>query len=284
MAELAFPKVEERKSAVRIQPSRGWLSLELGELWKYRELLYFLAWRDVKVRYKQSLLGAGWAILQPLLTMVIFTFVFNKFAGVDSEGIPYPVFAYAALLPWQYFASAIGRSGVSLVNSSNLITKVYFPRLIVPLAAAIAPLVDFAVAFVILIAMMLFYGISPTRAVFTLPVFLLLAFITALAVSLWLSALNVRYRDVGYVIPFMVQAWMYISPVAYPSDLVPAQWRWLYGLNPMAGVIEGFRWALLGNGQVPDFLIIISSGIVLVILVGGLIYFQHTEETFADVI
>ena len=268
---------------IYIQPPRGWVSLKFGELWEYRELLYFLTWRDIKVRYKQSVLGVGWAILQPLLTMVIFTVVFGKFAKVPSDNLPYPIFAYAALLPWQYFASAIGRGGVSVVGSANLISKVYFPRLVVPLAAAIAPLVDFAIAFVILLGMMFFYGIVPTWGILLLPVFLLLAFLTALAFSLWLSALNVKYRDVGHLIPFLVQAWLFISPVAYPSSLVPDPWRLLYGLNPMAGVIEGFRWALLGS-QAPDVLILISSAAVLVVLVSGLYYFQKTQETFADVI
>lgn len=253
-------------------------------MWEYRELLYFLTWRDIKVRYKQTALGAAWAVLQPLLTMVVFTFVFGKFAGVPSDGLPYPIFAFTALLPWQYFASAVGRSGVSLVSSSNLISKVYFPRLVVPLAAAIAPVVDFAIAFLILLAMMAWYGIVPVWTALFLPLFLLLAFAAALAASLWLSALNVRYRDINYLIPFLVQIWMFVSPVAYPSSLVPEQWRLLYGLNPMAGVIEGFRWALLGNGAAPDFMIIASSAVVILVLLGGLVYFSRTEETFADII
>jgi lipopolysaccharide transport system permease protein len=269
---------------IRIEPSKGWVSLKLNELWEYRELLYFLTWRDIKVRYKQSILGVGWAILQPLLTTLIFTFVFGRFAGVPSNGIPYPLFAFAALLPWQYFASAVGRSGVSLVNSANLISKVYFPRLIVPLSAALAPVVDFAVTLVILIVMMFYYGVAPTWNIVFVPLFLLLSFATAMAVSLWLSALNVRYRDVGYIIPFMVQIWMFISPVAYPSSLVPEKWRLLYGLNPMAGVIEGFRWALFGTSEAPDVVGMISSVVVIVILFGGLLYFQKTEQTFADIV
>lgn len=269
---------------IRIEPSKGWVSLKLNELWDYRELLYFLTWRDIKVRYKQTALGAAWAVLQPLLTMVVFTFVFGRFAGVPSNGIPYPLFAFAALLPWQYFASAVGRSGTSVVSSSNLISKVYFPRLIVPLAAAAAPVVDFAIAFGILVVMMFFYGFTLTWTILLLPLFLLLAFLTALAVSLWLSALNVRYRDIGYVIPFLVQIWMFVSPVAYPSSLVPEKWRLLYGLNPMAGVIEGFRWALFGTSQAPDVVVVISSIVVLVILFGGLLYFQKTEQTFADIV
>ncbi len=269
---------------IRIEPSKGLVSLHLKDVWEYRELLYFLTWRDIKVRYKQSLLGVGWSVLQPLLTMIIFTFVFGRFAGVPSEGIPYPLFSFAALLPWQYFASAVGRSGVSIVNSSNLIAKVYFPRLIIPLSAAIAPAVDFAVTLVMLILLMAYYGVLPTMHVVFLPAFFLLTFAAAMAVSVWLSALHVRYRDVGYVIPFLVQIWMFISPVAYPSSLVPEQWRFLYGLNPMAGVIEGFRWALFGQGHPPDIAVGLSVVVTLVVLLGGLFFFQKTEETFADIV
>lgn len=269
---------------VMVKPTKGWPSLKLDEIWAYRELLYFLVWRDVKVRYKQTALGAAWAILQPLLTMVVFTFVFGRFARVPSNGLPYPLFSFTALLPWQYFASAMSNSSVSVVNNANLVSKVYFPRFIVPLASAIAPIVDFAIAFVILLGMMLFYGIIPTWRVATLPLFLLLAFITSVAVGLWLSALNVRYRDVGHIIPFLVQIWMFVSPIAYPSHLVPERWRLLYGLNPLAGVVEGFRWALLGNGQPPGMLVLASLAMVLLILVSGVCYFQRTEDTFADVI
>jgi lipopolysaccharide transport system permease protein len=269
---------------ISIRPERGWLSLDLSGLWAYRELLYFLIWRDVKVRYKQSVLGAGWAILQPLLTMLVFTVVFGRFAKVPTGDIPYPLFSLTALLPWNYFASAVGRSGTSIVSSSNLVSKVYFPRLIVPIAAAAAPIVDFAIAFVILIVMQFYYGMSPSWAVLTLPLFLLLAFATALAVSLWLSALNVRYRDVGYLIPFLLQIGMFVTPVAYPATLVPEKWRLLYSLNPMAGVVEGFRWALLGRGAAPDQWMLVSIGAVLLILVTGLMYFHHTEDTFADII
>jgi lipopolysaccharide transport system permease protein len=269
---------------IRIEPSKGFALLHLKDVWEYRELLYFLTWRDIKVRYKQSVLGVGWAVLQPLLTMIIFTFVFGRFAGVPSDGIPYPLFSLAALLPWQYFASAVGRSGVSIVNSANLITKVYFPRLIVPLSAALAPAVDFAITLFILAGLMFYYGIAPTANVVFLPIFFLLAFGAAMAVSLWLSALNVRYRDVGYVIPFMVQIWMFLSPVAYPSSLVPEQWRFLYGLNPMTGVIEGFRWALFGTGHAPDAMVGLSAAVTLIVLLGGLLFFQKTEETFADIV
>jgi lipopolysaccharide transport system permease protein len=269
---------------VVIQPSKGLFHLDLRAVWQYRELLYFLIWRDVKVRYKQTAIGAGWAILQPLMTMVIFTVVFGNFAGIPSDGLPYPIFAYTALLPWNYFAQAINRSGVSLVSNASLISKVYFPRLIVPIAAAVAPLVDFAVAFVILLGMMVWFGTAPTWGILALPLFLVLTLITALAVTLWLSALNTKYRDVGYAIPFLAQFWMYASPVAYPVSLVPEQWRLLYSLNPMAGVIEGFRWALLAQER-PDFgVMAISTAVVLALLLGGIVSFKQMEHTFADVI
>lgn len=267
-----------------IEPSRGLLHLDLGVLWKYRELLYFLIWRDVKVRYKQTILGASWAILQPVLTMVVFAIVFGRFARMPSEGLPYPVFSYTALLPTQYFAEAIRRSSTSLVSSSTLIKKVYFPRLIIPLSAVITPLVDFAWAFLVLIGMMIYYGIAPTWGVLLLPIFLLLALLTSLAVSLWLSALHVRYRDVQYTVPFLVQFWLYASPVAYPVSIVPERWRLLYSLNPMAGVVEGFRWALLGKEH-PDFgVMAVSAAVVIVILLAGLIYFNKMERTFADIV
>jgi lipopolysaccharide transport system permease protein len=271
-------------SAIIIQPGGGLFHLDLKAIWHYRELLYFLIWRDVKVRYKQTAIGVGWAIFQPLMTMIIFTVVFGNFAKIPSDGLPYPIFAFTALLPWNNFAQAISRSGVSLVGSANLISKVYFPRLIIPLSAAVAPLVDFAMAFVILLAMMAWFGIAPTWGVLALPLFLLLALSTALAVGLWLSALDVRYRDVGYTIPFVVQIWMYASPVAYPVSLVPERWRLLYSLNPMAGVIEGFRWALLGTGD-PDFGVMTASAVVVIaLLLGGIVYFRQMERTFADVV
>jgi lipopolysaccharide transport system permease protein len=268
-----------------IGPARIWSSDELRELWNYRELLYLLVWRDVKVRYKQTVFGAGWAILQPLMTMVVFTVIFGGFAKIDApNGLPYPIFSFAALLPWGYFSQAITRSSGSLVGSSNLVSKVYFPRLIIPIAAAIAPAVDFAVSSLVLLAMMIWYGIVPTWGVLLLPVFLFLAFLTALSVGLWLTALNVKYRDVGHTIPFLVQIWMYASPVVYPVELVPDNWRLVYGLNPMVGVIEGFRWGLLGRGA-PDFgLMAVSLGAVVVLLVGGVVYFRKTERVFADVI
>jgi lipopolysaccharide transport system permease protein len=267
-----------------IQPSKGLFHLDLRAVWQYRELLFFLIWRDVKVRYKQTAIGVGWAILQPLMTMVIFTVVFGNFAGIPSDGLPYPIFAYTALLPWNYFAQAINRSGVSLVSNASLISKVYFPRLIVPIAAAVAPLVDFAVAFVILLGMMVWFGTAPTWGVLALPLFLLLTLATALAVTLWLSALNAKYRDVGHAVPFLTQFWMYASPVAYPVSLVPEKWRLLYSLNPMVGVIEGFRWALLGE-ESPDFgVMAVSAAVVSALLLGGVVYFKQMEHTFADVI
>jgi len=268
-----------------IRPSRGWVSLKLDDLWEYRELLYFLVWRDIKVRYKQTALGAAWAIIQPFFTMVVFTVFFNKLGGIDSgSSIPYPVFAYCALLPWQLFAYALNESSNSLVANERLVSKVYFPRLAIPTAAVLAGLVDFAVASLILFGMMAFYGIVPGIAVLTLPLFVLLAVVTALTVGLWLSALNVQYRDVRYTIPFLTQFWLFITPIAYPATKVPEQWRALYGLNPMAGVVEGFRWALLGQESAVGPMILVSAGVVLVMLIGGLAYFRKMERTFADVV
>jgi lipopolysaccharide transport system permease protein len=268
-----------------IEPSRGLFQFDVGELWQYRELLYFLVWRDLKVRYKQTLIGAVWAILQPLTSMVIFTIVFGKFAGIPSDGLPYPVFAYTALLPWTFFAQALGRSGNSLVGNSHLISKVYFPRLIIPFAAALTPLVDFSLSFLIMCGMMAWFGITPSwSAVMVLPAFLALSLITALGVSLWLSPLQVRYRDVGYLLPFLSQMWMYASPVVYPVSLVPEKWRLLYSLNPMAGVIEGFRWALLGKESLNFMVIVLSAAFVLALFLSGTVYFNHMERTFADVL
>ena len=267
------------------EPSHGLVPINLRELWEYRELLYFLTWREFKVRYKQAALGVAWAILQPLLTMVIFSIIFGQLAKLPSDGVPYPVFSYVGLLPWQLFANALTRAGISLVGNSNLITKVYFPRLIIPLSAITAGLVDFAIAFVILLGLMFFYGIALTWSALWLFPLTILALLTSLAVSLWLSALNVQYRDVQYAIPFLVQAWMYASPVAYSTGLIPTTglWRVIYGLNPMAGVIQGFRWALLG-GSPPDILMAISIMMVLVLLLSGLVYFKKMEKSFADVV
>ena len=267
-----------------LQPSKGFVRLNLRDVWTYRELLFFLIWRDVKVRYKQTVLGAAWAILQPVMTMVVFSVFFGRLAKMPSDGIPYPVFAFAALLPWQLFAYALSESSNSLVGSQHLITKVYFPRLVVPLAAVLAGLVDFAIAFAVLLALMWYYGIVPTAAIVLLPLFVLLAIVTALAVGLWLSSLNVKYRDVRYTIPFLTQFWMFATPVAYPSSLVPEHWRALFGLNPMAGVVEGFRWALLGKAQGPGPLLAVSVVAVVILLIGGLMYFRQMETTFADLV
>jgi lipopolysaccharide transport system permease protein len=269
---------------IYIKRSRGLVSLRLGELWQYRELLYFLIWRDVKVRYKQTVLGAAWAILQPVMTMVVFSIFFGRFAKMPSDGVPYPVFAFAALLPWQLFAYALSESANSLVGSQHLITKVYFPRLIVPLASVLAGLVDFAIAFIVLLALMWHYAIVPTRAVVLLPLFVALALATALSVGLWLSSLNVKYRDVRYTIPFLTQFWLFATPVAYPTSIVPEQWRPLLGLNPMTGVVEGFRWALLGKAEGPGPVLAVSVAVVAMMLVGGLLYFRQTERTFADLV
>ena len=267
-----------------IDPPEGWADIGFRELWDYRELLYFLTWRDVKVRYKQTALGAAWAIIQPLFMMLVFSLFFGRLAKVPSDGIPYPIFTFCALLPWQLFAHALTESSNSLVGNQNLITKVYFPRLVVPIAAVLGGLVDFAVAFAILLVLMFYYGIVPTWAIITLPGFVLLAVMTALGVGLWLSALNVKYRDVRYTITFLVQFWLFATPVAYPSSIVPQKWRALYGLNPMAGVVEGFRWALLGKTKAPGAMLWVSVAVVIVILIGGLYYFRRMEQEFADVV
>jgi lipopolysaccharide transport system permease protein len=283
-SQAARPLSQGGVPFVCIQRSRGWFSFGLGELWAYRELLYFLIWRDIKVRYKQTAIGAAWAVLQPLMTMIVFTLVFKKLANVGSDGLPYPIFAYTALLPWNLFAGALNRSSTSVVGQSNLISKVYFPRLIVPLSATISGVVDFTIAFAILIGMMIWYGIAPTWGVVSLPLFILLALSAAFSVGLWLSALNVKYRDVGHAIPFFIQLWLFASPVAYSVRMIPEQWRLLYSLNPMAGVIESFRWALLGKEQ-PDFAIVaISAAMVFLLLFAGVVFFKRTERTFADVV
>ena len=274
----------ETAPIVVIKPSRGWASLQLRALWEYRELLYFLTWRDIKVRYRQTVLGAAWAILQPFIAMVVFTVIFGHLARLPSEGIPYPVFTYCALLPWNYFAGAFSRSSTSLVGSANLLRKVYFPRLVIPISAALVGLVDFGVAFVVLLGMMLWYGIVPTVVLVWLPAFLLLAFATALGVGLWLSALHIEYRDVGYIVPFLSQLWMYATPVVYSSTMIPQRWRVLYGLNPMVGVVEGFRWALLGRGEGPGPMLAASILAAVVLLVSGAFYFRRMEQTFADIV
>jgi lipopolysaccharide transport system permease protein len=269
---------------LRIEPSRGWVALKLRELWTYRELLYFLAWRDVKVRYKQTALGASWALLQPLLTMLVFSLIFGRLAKMPSDGIPYPIFTLAGLAPWTFFAQGLTQSATSLVGNSQLIGKVYFPRLAVPLATVLATLVDFALTFLLLVGMMLIYGIRPNSHIVYVPVFALMALITSLEVGFWLSALNVNYRDIRYVVPFMVQFWMFATPIVYPSRLLPEPWRTLYGLNPMAGVVEGFRWSLLGVKTQLGPMMAISAAVSLAVLVSGMFYFRRMERTFADVI
>ena len=279
----------ETKSAfdipvIRISSSTSWLALRLGELWDHRELLYFFVWRDVKVRYKQTAIGAAWAIIQPILTVVTFTIIFDKFAKMPSDGLPYPIFSYAALLPWNYFAKSLNGSIGSVVASAHLITKVYFPRLLLPISATVSGLIDFGISFIFLLVMMAWYGIVPTWGTLLLPCFILLTMMTALSVGLWLSVINVRFRDVAQATSFLIQIWLFASPVAYPVSVVPEKWRALYSLNPMAGVIEGFRWALLGK-QMPDIgSIITSAAVVFLLLVGGLIFFKRMENTFADIV
>jgi lipopolysaccharide transport system permease protein len=267
----------------RIRPTRGWVSLGLRELWDYRELLYFLTWRDVKVRYKQTALGATWAIIQPFMTMVAFSLFFGQLARIPSDGLPYPIFSYTALLPWGFFANAVGQASNSLVGSSNLVSKVYFPRLVIPLSSVLSGVVDFAIAFVVLVGMMAYFRIVPTAAVILLPVFLLLALCAALGIGLWLSALNVQYRDVRYVVPFLTQFWLFITPVAYPSSLLSEPWRTVYAINPMVGVVEGFRWALLGTAP-PGPMIVVSALASVLLLVSGAFYFRRMERTYADLV
>ena len=268
-----------------LRPPKGFSALNLRDLWIYRELVLFMIWRDVKVRYKQTLLGAAWAVLQPFLTMVVFTIFFGTLAEVPSDGVPYPIFTYAALLPWQLFSKALQDAARSLVSNRHMITKVYFPRLVLPLSSIVAGLVDFAIAFVVLLGMMLYYQTPLRIEMLALPLLLLLALTTALGVGLWLSALNVLYRDIAYVMPFIAQFWMYITPVVYPASMVPEQWRILYYLNPMTGVVEGFRWALLGtHSSLPSSMIILSIVISIVVLVTGLFYFRRMERLFADMV
>jgi lipopolysaccharide transport system permease protein len=270
--------------SLTIRPPSHWTSIGLKELWDYRELLYFLVWRDIKVRYKQTVLGAMWAIIQPVFMMLVFSLFFGHLGGIPSDGIPYPIFVYCALLPWQLFAHALSESSNSLVANERLITKVYFPRLVVPFSAVLGGLVDFFISLIVLLGMMSYYRIVPKVAIITLPLFLLLAIITALSVGLWLSALNVKYRDVRYTLGFLTQFWLFATPVAYPSSLIPLSWRALYGLNPMAGVVEGFRWALLGKAEPPGAILAVSIFVVLLLFVSGLYYFRRMEQTFADIV
>jgi len=276
--------INHTEKKIVIKASDNLFKLNIAEVWEYRELLFMFVWRDITVRYKQSLIGIGWAVIQPVMTMVIFSIIFGYLAKLPSDGIPYPVYTFCALLPWNYFARSLTDSSDSLVSSSNLITKVYFPRLILPLSKVLAGFVDFAIAFVILFVLMVWYQITPSYGIFLLPVFILIAMLTAFGIGLWLTALNVKYRDIRFVVPFMTQLWMYTSPVAYSTSLIPEKWQWLYGLNPMVGVIEGFRWALLSKHAPDTLMMTVSSGIVLIILVGGIYYFRKTEQTFSDII
>jgi lipopolysaccharide transport system permease protein len=269
---------------VRVEPSKGWVSLKLRELWEYRELLYFFIWRDIKVRYKQTVLGGAWAIIQPFFTMVVFSIFFGKLAKVPSDGIPYPIFSYAALVPWAFFANGLNQASNSMVGNSNLINKVYFPRMAMPLASVLSGIVDFALAFVMLIGMIFYFGMVPTVNVIWLPLFLMLAFICSLGTSLWLSAMYVKFRDVRHIVPFLTQIWLFATPIAYPSSLLSEPWRTLYGINPMAGVVEGFRWALLNTKTAPGPMIIVSSLVALALLISGAYYFRRMEKTFADVV
>jgi lipopolysaccharide transport system permease protein len=273
-----------KKPIKRVQPSRGWQSLNLRELFDYRELLYFLTWRDTKVRYKQTVLGAAWAIIQPFFAMVIFSFFFGKLAKVPSDDIPYPIFAYTALVPWQFFANGVNQATNSIVGSADVVRKVYFPRLLIPTAAVLAGGIDFILAFAVLLGMMLFYNAVPTSAIVWMPFFVLLALTTALGVSFWVTAMNTQFRDVRYAVPFVVQAWMFATPIAYPSSLLQEPWKTLYGINPLAGVVEGFRWALLGTDTSPGPIIIVSALMSVSLLVSGAFYFRRMEKTFADVV
>jgi lipopolysaccharide transport system permease protein len=278
------PEAPAPSESVRIEPSRGWISIDLRELWEYRELLYFLTWRDIKVRYKQTVLGAAWAIIQPFFTMVVFSLFFGHLAKVPSDGVPYPIFSYAALVPWTFFSSGLTGSSNSVVGSRSLVTKIYFPRLLVPIGTVVSGAVDFVLAFLVLLAMMAFYGIAPTLNVVWLPLLLLLAFITALGVGLWFSALNVQFRDVRHVVPFISQFWLFATPVAWASSMLPQPWRTLYAINPMAGVVEGFRWALVGTNTQPGPMVAVSSVVAVGLLVSGAFYFRRMERTFADVV
>lgn len=281
IVEKALPSTP---TAILIKPTKGWASLKLKDLWEYRELLYFLVWRDIKVRYKQTALGAAWAIIQPFFTMVVFSLFFGKLAKMPSDGVPYPLFCFAALVPWTLFSNGLSQSSNSLVSSAHLITKVYFPRLVIPIASVFSGVMDFLISFVVLLGMMAVYGIFPNWNALWLLLLLLLAFVTALGAGMWFSALNVQFRDVRYVIPFLTQVWLFTTPIAYPSSLLSEPWRTIYGLNPMAGVVEGFRWALLGTHTAPGPILIVSSLAALIILIGGAFYFRRMEKDFADIV
>ncbi|MBT3321283.1 MAG: ABC transporter permease [Anaerolineae bacterium] len=275
-------RIEQKE--ILLEPPRGWLNLRMKELWEFRELLYFLTWRDIKVRYKQTFLGAAWAIIQPIITMVIFSIVFGKLAKLPSEGFPYPIFTYTALLPWQLFSRSLSDASASLISNKHMISKIYFPRIFLPISSILSSLVDFFIAFLVLLGMMVYYEIAITWRILFLPAFLLLAVISALAAGLWLSALNVRYRDIKYVTPFLLRVWLYATPIAYTSSLIPKEWELVYGLNPMVGIVNGFRWAILGQSIELSSLAIISTSVVLMFFISGLFYFQRMEQTFADLI
>ena len=276
--------VPSRLPRTRREPSEGWALPKLRELWEYRELLFFFAWRDIKVRYRQTLMGVLWAIIQPFLTMVIFSLFFGRLANIPSDDVPYPLFSFAALVPWTFFANALTQASNSLVLSGNMLKKIYFPRLALPIATVLAGVVDFVLAFIVLLGIMLYYGLVPTVNIIWLPFFALLALVTSIGVSLWLAAMNVQFRDVRYTIPFLTQAWLFVTPIAYPSSLLPERLRIAYGLNPMAGVVEGFRWALLGTDTAPGPMMIVSSVVALILLIGGAFYFRRMEQSFADVV
>ncbi len=269
---------------ITIEPPRGLFTLDIVELWHYRELLIFLAWRDIKVRYKQTFFGAAWAILQPLLIMALFSVIFGRLAGLTSEGIPYPIFTFTALIPWQLFSYALTQSSSSMITDQNLVRKVYFPRLLLPLSSVISGLLDFGISLFVVFGLIWFYHVQITWRIFAVPLLIIFAVMTALSVGIWLSALNVQYRDVRYAVPFLVQIWMYATPVAYSASLIPSKFRWLISLNPMTGVVEGFRWALLGTNSPIGYLFYISFAIMLIFLIGGIIYFRQMEDSFADLI
>jgi lipopolysaccharide transport system permease protein len=278
---LAIPSDLPR---TRREASKGWAWPKFRELWEHRELLFFFAWRDIKVRYRQTVMGALWAIIQPFFTMVIFSLFFGRLANIPSDGVPYPVFSFTALVPWTFFANALNQASNSLVTNANMIKKIYFPRLALPIATVLAGVVDLVLAFIVLLGIMFYYGIVPTINIVWLPLFTLLALVTSIGVSLWLAAMNVQFRDVRYTIPFLTQAWLFATPIAYPSSLLPEPWRTLYGLNPMAGVVEGFRWALLGTDTAPGKIIIVSTLVALILFISGTFYFRRMEQSFADVL
>ena len=276
--------LEKMETEILIEPPRNWLNLHARELWQFRELLFFLVWRDIKIRYKQTIIGVGWAIIQPVLTMVIFSIIFGNLLKTPSDGIPYPLFSFAALIPWQLFSRALSDSANSLINNQQMVTKIYFPRLFLPAASILGGLLDFGISMLVLFAMMFYYRVKITWAICTLPAFILLAILTALAAGIWLSALNVRYRDIKYVLPFLLQIWLYATPIAYSTRIIPEKWRFIAGLNPMSGVVNGFRWALLGQTSETSILLSISIVIIIFLFLSGLAYFQYMEQTFADIV